>query len=504
MSVTATISYRSLNDASSEAKQVARKLSTYAEHLNNSVFNKLNNYAGSYTVNIADAKTKVNTKITELRNKAYAYTNYSNALHDLKDRCQTTDSTVKTMVSKLTASFKSRNGIKNSVVQNTINYYLTGLKNSTPAGRWINNKNDEANSVKDYIKQRIEDWWDYEGGKEAVKGGVIAALEIVAGVCAVVAGVAALIAGGTVLAIVAAVAGVILGVIGTVNGITNLINEKKAYNQTHNNEDPALGRRYSDENSLQDTLRRETDSEFWHNVATGIDIAEIVCTVITFVNGVGNLAKNAYKWTTGSMTDIKNLRIKDILTRNNFRDFIGKIKMTFKLGVLEIKNAIKFNSFTTIKNVVLDFGDDFINNLKNGYMSFDNYSSTAKTIKNWSSISKTLISKDFSADAVLIDGLIKKIVLPNIGLIKVTTYNPSNGNTGGIFAYKDSEISITDISGKIDSIVGLFESGQKISENWYGSRNIIDAELLNKFSETCDFTVSVPDIKIPQVNLKIA
>jgi hypothetical protein len=506
MSVTAAISYHSLKDASSEAKQVARKLTTYANTLNSSVYNKLNSYNGNYTGNIVTAKSKTNAKITELRNKSQAYTNYANDLSDLRAKCESTDKTVKSMVSNLTASFKSANGIKNSKVENTINYVLTGLFNSTAAGRWTSNTFDKVDSVKDYIKQSMKDWWDYEGGKELIKGSAIAVLEIVGGVCAVIAGIAAIIAGGTVLAIITAVAGVIVGVISTVNGMVNFINEERAYNQTHNNNDPALGRRLSGENTVQDYLRRETDSQFWHNFATGIDIVNGVCSVITFVNGVGNLMKNAYKWTTGSMANIKNLQVKNILTKNNFSNFIGKIKTTFTSGFGEIKNAIKLGNFTKIKNFAISFKDDFIDNLKEfrkGYTNFKNFSDGAKTVKNWSSTAKILISDDFSAKTIFVDGLIEEIVLPNIGLAKVVTYSPKDQITGGILAYKDSNISFTDITDAIN-IKKFFESGKNLYKNWFGSSNIVDTRILNKLSEPCNFSVAVPRIYIPTIHIKAA
>lgn len=135
MSVTAAISYSSLNRAASSANAVAKRLTVYENNLNNSVYRKLNGYSGSYTGNIATAKSQTNAKITELRNKSQAYRNYANELGSLKEKCQSTDRAVRTMVSHLTATFKKANGIRNSSVENAINYLLTGLKNMTPADR---------------------------------------------------------------------------------------------------------------------------------------------------------------------------------------------------------------------------------------------------------------------------------------------------------------------------------------------------------------------------------
>ena len=67
-------------------------------------------------------------------------------------------------------SYTHLNGINNNGIVNTINYMLTGLGNSTPAGRWLGNTIDTANSAKDYLTHRIKDWWGYEGGQQLVKG----------------------------------------------------------------------------------------------------------------------------------------------------------------------------------------------------------------------------------------------------------------------------------------------------------------------------------------------
>ena len=47
MGDTAVISYRSLGEASSEARQVSRKLTGYADSLQRSIVNRLDSYGGS-------------------------------------------------------------------------------------------------------------------------------------------------------------------------------------------------------------------------------------------------------------------------------------------------------------------------------------------------------------------------------------------------------------------------------------------------------------------------
>ena len=493
MSVTATISYSSLNDASYTAKQVSRKLESYARSLNYSVYAKLNNYNGSYTGNINIARSNTKSKIDYLQNKSQMYSRFSNDLTELKNKCKNTDRAVRSKVSSLTATFKKNNGIRNSKVENTIHYYLNCIGNSTSVGRWIQNKDDNRKSCRDYILQSIEDWWDYEGGKQAVKGIAVGALEIIGGVCSVIAGVAAIIAGGTVLAIVAAVASVIVGAIAAVNGIANIVNEGRAYNETHNNGDPALGQRRSGEDSIQDTLRRETDSKGWHTFANVMDGVNLACSVISIVSGGVDLIKNAYKWTTGSMASLENLRVRDILTKDNFSAFKNKIKLSLHSGKLNIQEAFKFHNFSNIKRGASEFGVDFLNNLKKGYINFDTFTESASSVNNWSKLSKTLISGKINFKTIVWDGLINTVVIKNVSMMHVATYTPSESISSGALAYKDGKVSISDITGNVtDSIKGV-KSGINLFDS-ISNDGIIDRTVLKKLSDSCSVNIAVPRI----------
>ena len=318
-------------------------------------------------------------------------------------------------------------------------------------------------------------------------------MEIIGGVCSVIAGVAAIIAGGTVLAIVAAVASVIVGAIAAVNGIANIVNEGRAYNETHNNGDPALGQRRSGEDSIQDTLRRETDSKGWHTFANVMDGVNLACSVISIVSGGVDLIKNAYKWTTGSMASLENLRVRDILTKDNFSAFKNKIKLNLHSGKLNIQEAFKFHNFSNIKRDATEFGLDFLNNLKKGYINFDTFTESASSINNWSKLSKTLISGKINFKTIVWDGLINTVVIKNVSMMHVATYTPSESISSGALAYKDGKVSISDITGKVtDSIKGV-----KSEINLFDSISndgIIDRTVLKKLSDSCSVNIAVPRI----------
>lgn len=480
MSVTAAISYSSLNRAASSANAVAKRLTVYENNLNNSVYRKLNGYSGSYTGNIATAKSQTNAKITELRNKSQAYRNYANELGSLKEKCQSTDRAVRTMVSYLTATFKKANGIRNNSVENAINYLLTGLKNMTPADRWINSQMESFQAIKDYIKQKMKTWWNYEGGEEVVKGELQSLFNFVIGVADVILAVVALMAGGSLIVAVAAIVG---GMITIINAETNAVTEAMAYTyrNSKDNEDPARAKRLSDEDTMQDYLRKETDSEFWHDFATGMDIAEWVCDFIGIVDGIGDFVKNTHKWATGSLDKTKDLRVKDILTKDGRKSIIKKMK------AVDIKNYMKNDFLSDFWNSLSKFG--------NKYKDFSDLESGTKTIKNWASIGKSITKGDYDSVPKGVKSLFRDLISPNIQFGQIETYSDKEGHEGE--TEKSSVFKLSDTIKGWKKMTKLWKSGGEIMSNLQDSGNVIDKKLLEKLTQKCDFSINIKSRYMP-------
>lgn len=489
----ANISYVSLTASQSEAYSVARKLDKYAEHLNSQVYNKLNNYGG-YSSDILQAKSKINMKVNDLYSRAEAYRTYAQNIKDLEYICFSVDNAVKGDVSTLTGTFKTNNDIRDSKIQNGINLLLTSMGNSTVTGRWLGDKKDQFNSIKEYLKQRLEDWWDYEGGVELVKGIAIGVLEVVIAVCTVV------LTGGSALVVFAGILG---GLIALGSAFTNIYNEKKAYDLAQNG-DPATGRRRSDINSIQDYLRssfiyedhgedlsKKTYNKWLDVGAATIDIASIVCSAVTFVDGMGTLMKNAYKWTTGSMADVKNLSLKNILTKDNFVAFRTKLGSTMSNGKTEVKEAVRMKDVAWLQRKSIEFGDDFLNNLSNGY-TFDIFAenkdvkefvkSGAKLTRNYASITKMLIADGINLKNIVGSIGFETIVLKNTSIANVTTYN--GGNTGAL-SYNIESIKLTDITGKFGDIGKITSSC---------------GDLFSKLGGNSTVSIRIPDISIPDIS----
>lgn len=489
MGDTAVISYRSLGEASSEARQVSRKLTSYADSLQRSVLNRLNGYDGSDSGGVSQARQKTEQKIAQLRDKAQAYTKYAEDLSDLQSECLRTDTAVRSRVSSLTANFKRANGINNNGIVNAINYMLTGLGNLTPAGRWLGNAIDSGNSAKDFIKQSVKDWWGYEGGKQLVTGITIAVLEVVIAVGT------ALTAGSMVVIIATS----ILAGIAIWNGVVNIVNEFRAYDETHNNAEPALGRRRSAENTLQDTLRRESDKKICHSVANGLDVISFACQAVTVVAGLGELTKKAYKWATGSMADIKNLQIKNILTKDTMSAFAGKIKGCVQTGYTEIKSAVKTGNYSVIKEHAAFAIDDFVNNLKTyakGYnpLEVHDVNSGVKLAKNWKFAVETLTSDNVKAS---VSKVFDKVVLSNMNAFKIVTYTPSDGVISGVFAYNDSSVTIGNIKGNFSEVKESYKSGKELVENILDLNSVVDPKIYEKLSQPCKVSIKIPEIYVP-------
>lgn len=479
----ASISYSSISDAKSEAKQLSRKLDTYADHLNDQVYKKLSAYNGQWTSNLSDAKSKIGSKISDLRSASSKYGNYANDLSDLKEECQNTDKAVKSRIATLTASFKKAHGIRNSHIENGLYYVGVSVGNSTAGGRWVNDKIDKSKEGLTYIKDRLKAWYNYEGGKELIKGVVIGVLEVVV---AIVSIVAAIVSGGALLVIIA---GVVAGVIALANGVMNIYNESKAYSVTQNG-DPAMGRRYSDEDTIQDTLRKESDDKFWHNVATGIDIVNIACTVITVVSSVGKLVKNGYKWATGSTSELKDIKLKDIFSKGVLKEFGSKLKTTFKNGFSDITKAFKSGNWTNIKMGAADFWSDFKFNLSKRFdiNKIEDFKGGVKMTKNYLSLFKDLAKNGITGTVI-----IENIVLPSISTGDITTIKTGEG----------CQMKFDFDSIKLDDFYSI---GDKINSKIIGSDlfkndSPMTSDVIEKLSSISNINISIPDIHIPEVNI---
>ena len=483
---TASISYSSLKDASNEAKAVAKKLDKYADSLYSNVYKKLNKYDGSWNSNVSTASSKTNAKISELRSEQSRYETYATDLIDLRDECKEVDKAVRSKVSSLTASFKEAHGIRNSKVENAISYFFTGLGNETAFGRWLGGKKDDIDSGLDYLKSSIKEWYNYEGGKEFIKGMLTVVLEVAIAIAGAVAAVATFLAGaltfGAALVLAAALVG---AAIALQDAWSNGKNEIAGY-EARQNDDPATGKRRSDINSYSDYLRSsymfgddgETYhyNEFYNGLATGLEITSVVCSVITVINSCGKLLKNGFKWATGN----SSATFKEIFSKDGMTKLFSGIKTNLSNGLKDLGEAIKMGNLNIFKTALKDFGSDFLTNLKGEFLDFGSVKDGASSVKHGLSLAKSFVNDGFD-----VGNIVEKVVLPSIGLAHVP---------GG-----DSMIVVDDFYSIFDDI-----NSKIIDSNVFSNDNMINTDVLDKISSISSIDISIPTIHVPEINLNLS
>ncbi len=498
---TASISYSSLKDASNEAKAVAKKIDKYADSLYSNVYKKLNKYDGSWNSNVSTASSKTNAKISELRSEQTKYETYATDLIDLRDECKEVDKAVKSKVSSLTASFKEANGIRNSKVENAISYFFTSLGNETAFGRWIGGKKDDFDAGMNYFKDSIKEWYNYEGGKDLIKGVLVGLLEVAIGVLAIVG---AILSGGALIVIIAGVVG---GIIAVANGVANIWNESKAYESTQNG-DPATGRRRSDVNTWQDYLRSSFifgDSgenyqynEFYNGLATGIDIVSLACTVVTVVSSVGKLLKNGFKWATGSSAKVKDITMKQVFSKDTFTKFTTKFKLQFADGMSDLKTAFKYKDWSIMKDFGTRIFSDFGKNFKAEFWDFGEPKDAVSSIKNIISVPKDLIDGGFDLSNIVEIG-ITSVVIPSITAFQVNGDGSIEIGDGGQLQFDLTDNIV------LSDITGIFDKGGKIITSTVDltSSDSPLNDVMKKLTTSCNIDVSITEINIPKFDMPV-
>ncbi|MFS0675155.1 hypothetical protein [Ornithinibacillus sp. 179-J 7C1 HS] len=447
----ASISYSSLRNAASEAKSVAKRLDNYADAIDKTVYGKLNSYNGPWSSNLSTAKSRASSKISKLRDQSTKYDRYAEDLTDLREQCQATDKSVRTKVSSLTATFKENHGIKDNKVINAISYFFTKISNDTAIGRWLGDVRDQFSARFDYFKQSISDWFHWDGGKELLKGILVFAVELALGVATIAL---AVITGGALLVVIA---GVIAGSIMILNSLVNMANEGRAYQATRA-DDPATGRRLSSLNTLSDTMRQE-DSRFLHGFANTLDAVNTVCTIVTVVSGLGNLAKKGFKWATGNPASLDSIKVKDILTNANLNTFTGKLKTTIGNGWIETTKAIQRGDWQFFSGTAKNFGTDFLNNLKGDFWKFSNTIDSVKSTKNILSSINLLNSNGLNLTSLGI-----------IALVRVPVANLPG----------ETHIQVGDFKSLIDDTSKSFKG----IRDMFSNQSPIDTDIMNSLSQS--------------------
>ena len=447
---TVAISYRSLRDSSNEANAVARRLNQYGDSLYRNVYNKLNQYGGEWTENINSAIQRTNEKINSLHEQANRYQSYSYKLTSLQDECRSVDRAVRSKVSELTLDYKQSHGIRNSVLENFINYFNTKFNNDSWLGRaWSDLKNKFETGMKK-LKDSIKEWYNYGGGKQLIKGVISSISEIALAVAAILAPGASLLA-------------IIGGQIVIANALVNLRNEMQAYAHTSNG-DPAMAKRRSDLDTLTDTIRTDSDDKNAHLIANGLDILKYICDASSFLHSAKDLVKNGYKWATGNAAKLSDIKLKEIFSKNTF----NKIKQNFG----DYRRALQYNNWSIIKDITSSAWDAFKSNLKDTFWNFSKPSKILGSMKNLIGIPKDLFKNGLSLENI------KKVLINDIFAKGFAVFSMKEEGSN-----EQKYVTIDDIS-------GLFEKGNKL---------FTKSSIMEKLSLKSNTNVSIPKVEVPQI-----
>ncbi len=507
---TIAINYSELRSAAGQAKNVSKRLDAYADSIENTVLRKLDNYSGDRTGNISSAISNARNKRNQLQDDCRRYSNYSNDLKTLESDCQNTDKRVADRVKGLTGTFKSMYGIKTNAILDHIGRFMTSLSNSNSLFRWIgNNVVDRYNQGRDYLKDRIKEWYNYDGGKQLIKGVGVAILEIVGAIAAIAAVVLGTVTG--VGALIAAVAAVIGGVIGILNGAANLINEVNGYNARQNG-NASWGYRLSKLDTYTDSLRTFSDDKGIHMFANIVDGIEFVCDVIDFVDGAWKLTKKGYKWAKNSLNSLDEIKCKDIFSRGVLSNFTTKLKETVSGGWKTFTTAIKKKpvDWDFFKNATNSFVSDFLTNMELRFTDFSSAKNGMKSVKNITSLGKDLLSIDDYNGKNLSNVLTKNIILPCVNLVGMdVAQKDENGffvrdQLGQIMFDKSEYISLGDIFSKnlinnLWDLPKLLNISDKVINLWEDGSMVI-----KQFSELSKVNISIPEIYVPQINIEVS
>ncbi len=510
-----SVSYRALSQASSNARKEANRITDYHNAMMRTVYNKLNSYSGDHNGNISNASSSVRNKLTTLVNRKNSFERIRDSLNNIKTECKNVDKAVARRIASLTGTFKRAHGIKDSWIERAYQRFIVSWENRSALGRWIGDKRKKFENAKDQLLGAIKKWYHFDGGKERVA----AIAKIAFDFCLLVISVVGIIVGAvTGLALVFAIGTALIAIL---NIATDIVEESKAFGMYDT--DPAEARRLHRISSFTDFLRKETNSNvsLWRKIATGLDIMDTVCSVGSFLLGVGDLLKKGFKWAT-NLSDVK---FKDMVKPKNIAALVKKVFKTgwdgLKTGMKNIRVAIKTRDLSFVKDVIGKFKGNFARNFKKTFFgefdktlsAKDGLTAWSKSLKNRASflnnIRKLVINDRafYEKDSRLKDiresliGLSKNTILPAIVIhqsgqvqIDMGTLNFGTYSYEHEFTLKDFEVY--DYKKNFDSIVKTYK---KVTAS------PLQIKLPEKIAQPIDIKISpisvnMVDIKPVQIN----
>lgn len=414
---TAVIDYSKFTNAKSDAKTTSNKFEDYADELYSNIYKKLNSYSGTTTSNITSAISKAKSKYSELKEDESDFSSLATALSSLKTTCETVDKNVASKIEQLSQSFCDANNISVGYFEKTFTFLSNG--GNSVASRWLDEVFDSGEATLDYLKERIDCWYEFEGGKE-----LIVDLLKAAGAFAVAAigfFIAAAASGPL------ALAGLIIATIGLVMTALSVgvyIGATFAeYSHTQDGDYLAASQasKITDFDDLLDYMGFESLATIWRVTEVVVVVAGIVVSIAKVATGisatvskVGSLIKSGNYADLGMfvLEGLSNVFKKSF---NDFSDFASSLSSLKNIIGVSIATATAFLA-DGLEEGVLTWAKEMVFEMLSigGTVGEDSdYFSSSKIVSLFEKSVEALDGNAFDQDLISID----TIELPNLDTV---------------------------------------------------------------------------------------
>ena len=266
-----------LEKAAKQAGKAAAQCTDYAKTLEKKVLHGINNYSGGNTANMSAAQRSINAKRSALAKKAQSFTDYQRKLTNFKDKVVNIENRLYGKITSLYGRFEKEYGISS---EETTWEKILGFLWGDKAKEWFRSFKNKAQS----IKERMRNWYKYQGGKEIIK----AVLSIGAAILAAIGAFASIATGFWLVTVAAA----ILAIIATANAIVQVVYYTEAIGYAASGVTHMAGRQlmHGDKETFTSWLKRQGA----YTAAKIVNVVSAVCNAITIINSLVDFGKKFF------------------------------------------------------------------------------------------------------------------------------------------------------------------------------------------------------------------
>lgn len=348
--MTLSLNYGNISNASKNAKKIGNEIGQYIDNLNKKVQNKIDSVTGGSSTALSNASYFIDAKISQLdKRRDNAYT-LSARIANLKETAERVDKNVaRTISANRKSLYENYSCLKPNALKRAWNSLLCCLKNVPIIGNIIKFIKDIGDALSE-LKNKIRDWWKYEGGK--IIGDII--LKIGLAVAAVCTAIAAILSGGVIFIVAACVA----AVIAVANAVTNTceeLNARRALKNGKYGQAAVHSGRDSTAQWLRETNFHDAKLNGWSNTGACIlDIADTVAGIVLIVHDLGEIADKFLKKNGVSFAFKERVMGKDgkwttKVTGKSFRRGV-KAMITNQPLTESTKHGLRTTLFTNVKD----------------------------------------------------------------------------------------------------------------------------------------------------------